>query len=379
MKLPMKNDMSESVEATALHKACLEGYTPIALSLIIDGKADVNILSSEWEGVPPAHYAIKKRHLDTLKAVVENSFIDVNMRYSVDGITLLMVTSIRNLAPITDFLLSAGAKADVKSTKGHTALFLACELRHSPVIKSLVLKGGADVNARNGEDDWTALMEVASEGDLPLVKFLIEEGGGSPNLKTHEGWSSFFMACTFGHTQVVRYLMEESNADIDARSNNNFSPVGMATLAGQMEVVKILIEEGGVDVDDPFGIGATPLKAASNRGHAEIVKYLIGKGADVDLYGGNFTALCMATAGGHLDVVKILIEVGGADANIACDEIQWTPLHQACKNGFFDVVVYLVQEAEADVTLTTGDGGKTALEIAEEFSQDRIVDYLQRR
>lgn len=72
-------------------------------------------------------------------------------------------------------LIELGAKADVHSYYGETAIERAARNSHKAVVEVLV-RGGADVNAAYAEDGWTVLMSAVLHGNADIVHMLVQGG-----------------------------------------------------------------------------------------------------------------------------------------------------------------------------------------------------------
>jgi ankyrin repeat protein len=70
-------------------------------------------------------------------------------------------------------LIHAGAKVDARDDSLRTPLILAASTGQVEIVKAL-LKAGADVNAQEGVNGETALMCAARDGNLPLVRILLD-------------------------------------------------------------------------------------------------------------------------------------------------------------------------------------------------------------
>ena len=84
-----------------------------------------------------------------------------------------MLASRTNRAEIVEQLLSRGANANVRATRGQTALMWAAAQQHPDVVKVL-LAHGAEVHARS--DVWSQMMAVPPHG-LAAYNRMIPHGG----------------------------------------------------------------------------------------------------------------------------------------------------------------------------------------------------------
>ncbi len=170
-----------------------------------------------------------------------------------------------------------------------------------------------DVNYRTSgnTNGNTPLRFAVRSGNLAEVKILLKKGA-DVNAKDE----TYFMtplhyATVYGHKEIVELLIEKG-ADVNAKDENDFTPLHYATVYGHKEIVELLIEKGA-DVnakDETYFM--TPLHYATVYGHKEIVELLIEKGADVNAKDETYfmTPLHCAAASGHKEIVELLIEKG---------------------------------------------------------------------
>ncbi len=176
----------------------------------------------------------------------------------------------------------------------------------------------------NGYDINEVLIQAATLGYLPVVKYLIER---KAYIHTRED-AAVRLASLNGHLLVVQYLVG-NGADIHSR--NDFALM-QASANGHLSVVKYLVEKV-VDNHEEY---SWALVWASKKGQLSVVKYLIEKGANIHV--DNDYALILASRKGRLSVVEYLIE-NGADIHADNDEA----ISGASFGGHVPVVKYLIQ------------------------------------
>ena len=190
------------------------------------------------------------------------------------------------------------------------------------------------------------LVEAASAGELPLVKFALKNKAYMHFLQD----AALVNAAGEGHLDIVKYLIEEG-------SGIPPSSLIQAVSNGHFEVIKYLVEKG-------VPITSVAVTRAVLFSNPDIVKYLIEHGADV--HAENDYALRWAAREGHFDLVKFLVESG---ANIHAENdyaLLW-----AIENDHFDIVRYLVDHG-ADIYTYE----KKPLRIAKELAHKEIYEYL---
>lgn len=175
---------------------------------LVENGADVN--AKNKKGITPLIYSAGD--LDLMKYLIENGAKDINsvLRYATnmemlkyliskgvniksdEGIALFFKLISKNSSwfssddmkakemQMIKFLLENGIDANVKSTKGTTALMIATKEQNLNLMKYLVSKG-ADVNAKdnNGKTALDMAMDLKQQGNsdiYPIIEFLLDNG-----------------------------------------------------------------------------------------------------------------------------------------------------------------------------------------------------------
>ena len=109
-----------------------------------------------------------------------------------DGSTALMWATFNVDRELVRALLKAGAKADVITRYGASALGEAIKLEDLELTRTL-LEAGANVNSPN-LDKQTALMLAISTGNVPISKLLIERGADVNAVETFRNQNALMYA-----------------------------------------------------------------------------------------------------------------------------------------------------------------------------------------
>jgi len=99
---------------------------------------------------------------------------------------------------------------------GNTVLALAIAYNHLDVVKVLVKKGKADLNATNCEG-FNALLMAAGHGKRDIVAFLVEECHADVEARESHGRTALLQAAFYWKYDVVKYLVESAKARVDVR------------------------------------------------------------------------------------------------------------------------------------------------------------------
>lgn len=136
-------------------------------------------------------------------------------------------------------LISKGVSPNTTDPKGAPMLNLAVKDRSDDVINLLITNKATDVDlsSKLGE---TPLMLAAIDGNLPVVKALVEKRNAQID---HIGWTPLHYACAKGQLEVAKYLISKG-AIIDSLSVGDNTPLIMAVQSGNEELVALLLSKG---------------------------------------------------------------------------------------------------------------------------------------
>ena len=232
------------------------------------------------------------------------------------------------------------------SYRGMTAAMIAADLGLDSCLRFLV-ESGTDLTLREDSGDNT-LMIAASSGRVDSVKYLIEDGKmSSLNQVNYQGQTALMMAASnksSEHTSCLKCLVE-AGADVNVQNNRGYTALMCPSQSGDVEKVKLLTERMSVStLNQVNDHGKTALMLAASR------------------YGTNYA-----------DILKYLVEAG-ADVNVQCKH-GYTALMEAAYTVCKSHLLYLIT-AGADLNVTNTETGYTALMIALDRRNDRVVSLL---
>lgn len=215
---------------SALHMACQNNLPKLVKALLENG-ASPNIQSSIEEMKSGLHYAVENKNIDVIQVLVDfknnatenQEKPDFNLK-TVDGdspLSLALTTDAKELVPI-------------------------------------LIQGGADVNARNGQD-LTLLHQAILKEDSDTAVFLLKQG-----------------------------------ADYNALTGDQESPLQLAIHCRLPTVVDQLCLMG-VSFSSPNSKGDPPLWTALESEQDEIASVLVRHGVDTDCWSSNGPDGCLQT------------------------------------------------------------------------------------
>jgi len=158
------------------------------------------------------------------------------------------------------------------------------------------------------------LVKYSAEGNLDVVKYLVEKG---VNIHADVDYALRWSASN-GHLNVVKYLLE-NGANIHAE---NDTALRYSAGKGHLDIVKYLVEKGAnIHAYDDYA-----LRWSAQNGHLDVVKYLVEKGANI--HAQNDLVLKWSALRGHLDIVKYLVENGANIDVIDIDNIKYEDIRK---------------------------------------------------
>jgi len=322
---------------TALMTAAHTGNVEAAKVLLAHGAAvDAR---EQWRGQTALMWAVSERHPEMVKELIGHG-ADVNARSAIQH------WERQTTAEPREKWLPPG---------GLTPLLFAARQGCLECARILAEKG-ADLNAQDPDGIGTVL-SAAINGHYDVGIFLLDKGA-DPNLADKTGRTALYAA-------VDDHTMPASNRPSPKEIDNEHSSVDLinALLAHGANVNARLLTQQPYRTkldrgdDTMLTTGTTPLVRAAKAGDVEVVRLLLAKGADAKLATKNEINPLMAaagvgtkeedTTGRHkteaqaIETVKLCIEAG-VDIN-AADNRGETALHGAAREGYTEVVKFLVQ------------------------------------
>ena len=194
------------------------------------------------------------------------------------GQTPLHVVALNENADSVSWLVSKGAKVDVRDDDGNTPLH------------------------------WTVLKDAVGAAEALL------NHGADVNARTHEGASPLQSAAAWNSRKVAALLVRRG-ADVHSASNDDWTPLHSAARNNSREVAGLLIAEGA-DMEAQGGDGGmTPLHRAASYGSVETADLLIARGANLEAKTyADETPTDIAKREGKRDIVALLERAARAAA-----------------------------------------------------------------
>jgi ankyrin repeat protein len=144
---------------------------------------------------------------------------------------------------------------DFKIKDGKTALMYAAENAHHPEVTALLLKNGADVNAKD-EGSKTALTWAAWSNSSTEIIALLLKNGAYVDARDDCGDTPLMFAAYENPNPEIISLLLENGADVNARNyyQEETALISAAINNRNPEIVSLLLENGAdAHMEDYFG------------------------------------------------------------------------------------------------------------------------------
>jgi ankyrin repeat protein len=185
--------------------------------------------------------------------------------------------------PMVETLLT-GMNPNKQVNAMGTLLHVAVTSKNLDAVE-LILKKGADINAKNKVKGETALHIAAKLNDTDIAKFLIIHGADIHSVDTLTN-TPLHKAAKSGQAAMVKLLVD-AGADVHAVNQGNDTALHLTVQADNgMQAAQILLAHGA-DVDAKgSGSMKTPLHFAAFYGKDKMVRMLLNHGANPNIVNG---------------------------------------------------------------------------------------------
>ena len=198
------------------------------------------------------------------------------------------------------------------------------------------------------DPDSTALMISSAQGNLKLVKILLDNGA-DPSLQTKTGATALLYAVYRGDYRIVQLLLEYNPHLVNISDINKLSSLHSVCRLGNAKILKLLIKQKP-DLNARSSAGITPLYIACGL-DVSLVSLLLKANADPNIADINGTTpLSIATQVNCLPIVQCLLKAH-ANPNIE-DKFGTTALFFAVRNNNNRIFKCLI-DANADPCIET--------------------------
>ena len=370
------------------HIAVLAGKVEVS-QLLIRHSVDLNIRDIEDHNL--LHMAAWKGHIEIVQMLLENDgatkvFINAPNK---NGQTPLHLATQHNRHNIVELLLKFGADPNAKDNDDMTPLFFTSQSARSRAVVKLLLARGARVDVRN-KNRQTPL-HVASQHVNHNNMELLLKSGAVVDEQDNDKMTPLLLAAQSPRSGSAAWLLLNNGASVKVRNSHGQTPLHLASENNFPDVVELMLQLGA-EVNARDNDGMTPLLCCATGPYrsSAVGQLLLENGASVlDQNRHGQTPLHLASENNYPEIVALLLTFG---ANVdAQDKNHMTPLHVALSSsgsscsswsswsssssGDLKKVIDLLLEHHANVRLLNDDG-KTPFQIASELEMEWLFPLV---
>jgi ankyrin repeat protein/pimeloyl-ACP methyl ester carboxylesterase len=223
------------------------------------------------------------------------------------------------------------------------------------------IASGANVEAKNGRYQETALSVASSKGNEKIVRTLIE-GGANLNAQDPSGQTPLHLAIKGECIEVMETLLR-AGADKESRNAKDETPLMYACVQNKPRAVQALVD-AGANLETKSANSKTPLYHSARKGLTAIVEILIKGGANKDTLGKNdWTPLHISVYYKHTEISTMLLKTGANPRTK--NNVGFTALFTAIREKHQEIIPLIIRALHGKVN-DRSDDGRTALHIAAE-------------
>ena len=191
------------------------------------------------------------------------------------------------------------------------------------------------------EDDMETAFKHIEVGDIFFISRLVTRNP-SALTQTFCGRSLLHVACESRDYSIVNFLVE-FGTDVNTRTAAGQTPLHITARTNNVDILNLLLTVGA-DISVLDELSYTALHVACENGSSECASTLVSMMSDEELAYHTltgFSPLHLASAAGLANIVQMLCDYHVP--LIVRDNQGLTALHHACKMGFIDVAMILIQ------------------------------------
>ena len=341
------------------------------------------------------HAAARVGMYETVVNLVENGYVNINMKDIITDRTAIMNAARYKHAKVMKYILSKYTNqitlaTDVDSN-GLTLLMHAAFGGNLECLKLASTLPGVDINHKTTHaieynhqlyaKGLTALTIASYWGHIDCVRYFFQLKGIDVNCQNDDGYTP--LLCCIRHPKLVQVFFENPEVNLNALTKLGSTPIMGVAFMSYYQSIDVFVSNPKVELNHVSRQGNTVLGLAARNGMAKMVRALLTR-PDMDctiVSRIGLNALHLAAAHGKSDCVALLMHAPGVDINARGSASQMTAFMMAAQCGSIASIRCLIEHPDIDINLTyktTPDGPlQNALTTARSNGHMDVVKILE--
>lgn len=314
-----------------------DGTTPLTLAIACFSNETVNVLieagaelnKADAGGDFPLLVAIQSHNLEIVQKLLMNPKVDVNVKNR-QGHTALIMGSFAGSEELVLGLLQRNVEIDKPNNEKQTALIAACAQGNDRIV-DLLIKHGANPSTQDSTGA-SALFVSALQGHDQCVQLILKTGIKPDEATALQGYTALHAAAKNGNLQIIKHLLQ-AGADPHKLNDLGESPICLAAVSSQELAYEALIAKTNIEQlsqkQKQNIIAALATGDLAYSLNSLLTSSSITLPADINFATqGGQTPLMLAAAKGNKSVMNLLIKLG-AEVSGVKDSFGQDPLIKA--------------------------------------------------
>ena len=329
----------------------------------------VNVNCQDENGNSPLHLACKHNEIEIVSYLTNERKCNQTVQNAIGELPLHIACRQKSLKMVK---YVSNCDINTQADTGDTPLHIACRHKALEIVRYFVQTKGC--SPPHHPDTYSNLrIHVACDSeDLALVRSIATPDNVNHYYEKHDRTTPLHIACKYGNVEIVTFLVKEMHADLNIMFHvNRELPLHIACQLNSLELVQLVSGCEEVNCKD-FVYGNTPLHTACKDGPLEIAKYLIEEKQCLTVIQNSQGELPLhiACQRQSLEMVKLTSNcdlnqkkngrlhccLHDHVGNFQYSRLGNTPLHMAFRVGAVDIVSYLIQTGNCDLTIENDEG-----------------------
>ena len=277
---------------TCVRFASGRGHTETVHYLVGLGQVDVDPVGRQYAATA-LQEAVLKNHADVVQVLIDAGADIEKKDYS--GRTPLLFGCTSDANDAVKVLVRAGADVGTRDRHGRTCLMIASAGGSTTIVKSLLCMPEVGLDLVDAEH-WTALHHAVANAaanaaasaaasfdedrKYKAVMQVLFDAGADVEAKSEFVWSPLMMACQEGDVHIVRMLLEAgARLHIQGNGNIRFDAAARYPKSYAAKVQELI--DSGARIEKWDDRGPSPLVCACMEENRDIVNLLVQAGAEL--------------------------------------------------------------------------------------------------